>query len=266
MGHYQTKVSKPERRTMRNLFWMGALIPFIIVFLCPSRKPISSITIDNAIAMEDRPSSKPQVCNPPMVHCLAWSPNGESFAAGLGNGSIGLFVVENRKLVQTGVLGNDSDTDGHHSSVASVVYPQFSSTTANRVLCSAGSDGSILFWDLGSMFFTNWNDDDGESSTKTNNKMVDDITELFGPTLILRDEEKSRMKSNKNSSQLQDPPKILFGIPHGQKMNWVTPAGANTITTTTNDGHQPSSSSNNNNIIFVADTSSDITMYTIPLQ
>ena len=180
-------------------------------------------------------NSKPQVCNPPMVHCISWSPNGESFAAGLGDGSIGVFMIENRRLVQTGLLGVSDDGGGHDSSVVSVSYPSFSNATADRILCSAGTDGSLLFWDLGSLLYTGWDDDDDD-----NIRGIDDVTELFGRTLLIG-EDGGKQKSNNRVQQ----PKILFGLDHSRKMNWIA---------------------NDNNNIFVADTSSDITMYTIPLQ
>jgi hypothetical protein len=251
----------------------------ILLFFCPAvpqnnRKPISSVVIDNTISVDNnnnnnnnKTNSKPQVCNPPMVHCLTWSPNGESLAAGLGDGTIGMFAIENRSLVQTGLLGIGSSSSGnndvgHDSSVASVTYPCFSHGTADRILCSAGSDGSILFWDLGSVLCNGgWNDDDDDDDIETDKKTsADGITELFASSLLMGDDDK---KSGRRPKQY-DQPTILFGIPHERKMNWVTPATRTVVME--DDDIQSNENNHNNNNMFVADTSSDITMYTIPLQ
>mmetsp|Transcript_16026 Transcript_16026/g.29755 ORF Transcript_16026/g.29755 Transcript_16026/m.29755 type:complete len:259 (-) Transcript_16026:297-1073(-) len=214
---------------------------------CPNpKKPISSFTVDNK-AMEEDTNSKPQVCNPPMVYSLTWSPTGKSLAAGFGDGSIGIFSIENRNLVQTGLLSENV----HSSSVASVVYPSFSTSSAERVLCSAGSDGSILFWDLGSC--VTWNDDWGYNVESKDSK--DTIMELFANMQCSEGGTKAPSNladANRSQHDSLGQPQVLFQIPHGQKINWITQA-----TSATNQA--------DNNTIFVADTSAEITSYTIPL-
>jgi len=237
----------------------------------PISKPISTFTINQNINAEDK--SKPQVCNPPFVYSLAWSNDGKSLAAGLGDGTVGLFEINNRTLVQTQLLvgrsedgGDDTMHFAHESSVASVVFPSFSASTNDRILCSAGSDGSIVFWDLGKPNDELWNDDnDNKYATKSNNNNIGDsddvVAQLFPPRLLqgLRKDENDNdngiKKQNTSTANTSHKPSILFDISHGQKINWVTSAAPSSLGT---------ASSEYNDTIFVADTSPDITSYTIP--
>ena len=236
----------------------------------PVRKPISTFTINQNVNAEE--NSKPKVCNPPFVYSLAWSNDGKSLAAGLGDGTVGLFEINNRTLVQSQLLVGHIEDGGdgtmyyaHESSVASVVFPSFSASTNDRILCSAGSDGSIVFWDLGKPNDELWNDDnDNENATKANKNNIGDsddvVAQLFPPRLLqgLRNDDNDNgiNKQNTSTATSRHKPSIIFDIPHGQKINWVTSAA-------------PSSSlgiasSKYNDTIFVADTSPDITSYTIP--
>ena len=137
----------------------------------------------------------------------------------------------------------------HESSVASVVYPSFSGPTSDRILCSSGSDGAIVFWDLGKPNDEQWNYND-DSDTDSN----DSVAKLFPHTMLqeLRNDAFAESYNNTTSSGHQ--PRMLFDISHGQKINWVTPAVPSS----------GSASSTYNDTIFVADTSPDITSYTIP--
>ena len=150
----------------------------------------------------------------------------------------------NHQLVQTALLSEGA----HESSVVSVVYPNFfngSNGTSEKILCSAGSDASILFWDLGSSnnSLGEWGDK-AEIDHNNNNtdQCMDDVTTLFARSLCI--DPANRMQED--TPLFGQAPSVLFGIPHGQKMNWVTRA--------------------ERNFIFVADTSQDITCYTIPMR
>jgi len=198
------------------------------------RRPISTFTIQpnaGVDANSDGSTSRPQICNPPMVHSLAWSPSGRLLAAGLGDGTIPIFSIDNRTLVQTASL-----SDGHLSSVAFVLFPTFAQGN-ERLVISGGSDGSILGWDLGTNVFeladTNdpnelfdKDDDDFWQSTTTN--MVEDVT-----------------RQTNSLSLMTGKPKIVFQISHSSKINWMTTSG---------------------NSIFVADTTHSITEYQLPLD
>lgn len=232
--------------------WRTASVRFLPNYLFVScstfhRKPISSFTFESPSAIQSdgrtSSSSKPQVCNPPLVHSLAWSYSGQSLAAGLGNGSIGIFaVIENRRLVQTGLLQEGA----HDSSVVSVVYPNFSTNSAERIICSAGSDGSILFWDVGSMSTTfgwedeEWDEQGNDGSQKDSRGEQKAVADVFAKSLGIN-------KQQHDNGSLGGKPQKLFEIPHRQKLNWVTRA------------------STTSSSIFVADTSTSITCYTIPM-
>lgn len=223
------------------------------------KKPISTFMINQIANEEDK--SKPQVCNPPFIYSLGWSNDGKSLAAGLGDGTVGVFEINNRTLVQSQLLVGDECSDGtmhyaHESSVASVLYPSFSVPTIDRILCSAGSDGSIVFWDLGKPNDELWEVYVENTGTKNSSNDMDskDLVEhIFPPKLIqeLRNEGDGTYHSNTTATSHN--PRILFDISHGQKINWVTRAA-------------PSSNADTgyNDTIFVADTTSDITSYTIP--
>ena len=189
------------------------------------RRPISSFTITPP--QDPQESSKPQVCNPPYVYSLAWSPTGRLLAAGLGDGNCNVFSIQNRSLVQVGLL-----SPGHDASVASVLFPAFADHN-ERVLLSAGNDGAILCWDLGSNVLGEG--DDAAASSGDH---------IFADSILQSDMD---AVTNKMQDLRLDEPRVLFGLPHGLKPNWMV-------------------SQKSPATLFVADTSNDITAYAIPLR
>ena len=82
------------------------------------RRPTSTIHIKPAES-----ENTTQLCNPPYVHSLSWSPSGKLLAAGVGDGSCAILRAEGRRLVEVGRLG--SDEGGHRSAVAAVCFPGY---------------------------------------------------------------------------------------------------------------------------------------------
>jgi WD repeat-containing protein 53 len=179
-------------------------------------KPAHSLIIS-------RDDQDAQICNPPMVHSVAWSPSGRWIVAGLGDGTL---QVTDKSLTPICRL-----RDGHQGGVASVCFCEFTIggkvDVNDRIFASAGSDGNLFLWDLE-------RDLAGKSAI---NPLA-----ISGSTLNL----------DICSISLQSPPRLLFGIPHGSKVNWIA----------SSRGQDPVFPST----LFVADTTNDITAYTLPLR
>jgi len=194
------------------------------------RRPLSTCI------MERDDTGANQVCNPPMVHSLSWSPSGRLLAAGLGDGTCGIMQVDNRKLTQVARL-----REGHESSLVSVLFPNWRSTgeasnhvlAQDRLLATAGTDGSILCWDLGRTVAG-----DGAICPEG----------LFGESVVPLESSMQEVTLDGDSAA----PRILFGIPHEQKPNWMVTSGSS-------DPVLPAT-------FFVADTTNEITAYAIPMR
>lgn len=165
-----------------------------------------------------------------MVYSLSWSQSGNLLAAGLGDGSVSIMGIQNRSLVQTGHLPY-----AHDASVASVHFPSFCRGKSERVLFSGGSDGIVLCWDLGSNIVEN-----EAASPKS----------LFSPELLNGSKQNRDAATDQLVQQTKglslDNAEVLFGIGKGEKINWME-------------------SAKDPDTLFVADTSNDITAYTIPM-
>jgi len=217
------------------------------------RRPSSSFHIpaDSSDVIENNKRAQlNQVWNPPVVHSLSWSPSGRLLAAGLGDGSSILFKLERRQLLEAGRLKG-----GHDAAVASILFPQFGSlshlsshaTAEDRLLITAGNDGAIILWDLGTQIvqgrgavdpanmFVSHNNDKGRSGGDKN----------IGYDGIVEGVEKLLLSTKMNY-------KILFGITHGLKPNCV-------VNSVASEPCLPSS-------LFVADTSNNITIYSLPCR
>ena len=238
-----------------------------------------------------------QLCNPPYVQTLSWSASGRLLTAGCGDGSCIIFRAEGRRLVEIGRLGCDV-FEGHNGSVASVCFPNFgicehqggelyegipakvrkSGEVEDRLMVSAGNDGHIIFWDLGanmvgdnpldpalyldkclSTSTAKLNAEDEKISAEdeeTVKKILEGLNisptqDLSSPT---RDEEESKeeKKNVEDEDELSpSPPRVLFKIGHRYKTNWMTCNRAS-------DAILPNS-------LFVADTTRNISVYTLPL-
>lgn len=204
------------------------------------KRPSSTL----AIQRDDEEDGMNQICNPPFVNSLAWSPSGRLLLTGLGDGTAVVMEVDGRKLVEKCRLRG-----GHDAAVASVLFPQFGGVNSkhivaeDRLMVTGGNDGSIFLWDLGknlayqgvdpSTMFVDCMHSSSSGNVENNSVEVDDA-----------------MKALSLSTTNSHDPTILFGVQHGKKPNFIESSRASNVAF-------PSS-------LFVADTSNDITVYTFP--
>ena len=211
------------------------------------RRPTSTVQI------KPDAENSTQVCNPPYVHSLCWSPSGRILAGAVGDGSIAILGVEGRRLVEMGRL--TCDHGGHRSAVAAVCFPGFglsrghqvpskirkSGEAEDRLLVSAGNDGVLNWWDLGANMVGSGPLDPVQYLPPSGKE----VTDATRSTVQLIDDDFG------NEDLIPSPPRVLFQIQHGQKPNWITCSKAT-------DGALPNS-------LFVADTSPNISIYTLPV-
>jgi WD40 repeat protein len=219
------------------------------------KRPLSVLKIPNTDAGAN------QVCNPPMVHGLEWSPSGRLLAAACGDGSCCLLQADNRSLVLAARL------EAHGGALASVVFPEWTNSSIilnddaasrqtqhvaahDRLLLTAGNDGFILLWDLGSMLAGEGAKDPSSLLQLPSNDGTSGAPDASGSAVAAQMGDLSLGGDNNDGNDGQ--PRVLCSIPHGAKPNWM-------VSSRGRDPVFPSS-------IFVADTSNDITTYTIPLQ
>lgn len=196
------------------------------------RKPLSTQTIGSL------DTGAHQVCNPPMVNSLSWSPSGRLLAAALGDGSVSVFAMKNDRHL----LLMSRMVDAHSGAAACAVFPEWSpgihdlgSPTHDRLLATAGNDGAVVLWDLGA---------------ENGGNMAMDPTSFLS---ISEEDEIDKAAAALSNMQLEeDGPKTLFAWSHGAKPNWV-------VSSRGRDSVFPST-------LFVADTTNEITAYTVPLQ
>lgn len=217
------------------------------------RKPLYSYSVKTLADLEN----SSQLCNPPFVHSLSWSPSGRYLAAGLGDGSCLILSAEGRKLIEACILG--WSVGGHKASVAAVCFPCFglggnvskkaamNGTADDRLLISAGNDGNIFFWDLGRDIVGNDAADPAIYLSGNKINQVDSNVTSKLETLDLAESSDDIIPEDLLSS----PPKVLFQIPHQKKANWICAKAV--------DATSPCS-------LFVADTTNNISMYSLILS
>lgn len=204
-----------------------------------SRKPVSSHKIK-----PDQTGTRNQLCNPPMVNSISWSPSGRLLAAGLGDGSASVFAIENRSLVEVARL----QEHGHETPVASVIFPGFLPTSSehiasqDRLFVTLRNDAVVNLWDLGHSIGGDGalNPSSSVLGVLSANMDAQEGEELYGLSKAVED-----------LSVFGDQPRLLFGIPHLRKPNCMA----------SSRGRDPLFPST----LFVADTTNDITAYSIPL-
>jgi hypothetical protein len=166
--------------------------------------------------------------------------------------------VEGRQFIEEARLGMNEG--GHSSAVAAVCFPCFglnrstvsqkaliNGTVDDRLMISAGNDRNILFWDLGSGLVGL---DAADPSLYLSGASKDGASEKNDNNLGGIASEVDSIDLGIPYDLLPSPPKVLFQIPHDKKMNWLCCKTADSIL--------PCS-------LFVADTTTDISMYSLLL-
>jgi WD40 repeat protein len=216
-----------------------------IIFI--ERRPIYTVNIKP----HEETHNTTQLCNPPFVHSLSWSPSGRFLAAGLGDGSCLILSAEGRRLLEVARLG--WDLGGHKAPVAAVCFPCFGlapdvsrkgmihGTTDDRLMVSAGNDNSILFWDLGRDMVGN--DAADPAMYLTRRDETNDLVPKLNSVRVA-----SSSDDDIPYDLLPSPSRVLFQIPHNHKPNWICSKPADAIL--------PCS-------LFVADTTSCISLYSL---
>ncbi|KAF4037761.1 WD domain G-beta repeat [Phytophthora infestans] len=92
--------------------------------------------LGNSASADDAGSSTQQMFNPPLVHSLAFAPNGKSFAAGLGDASIAVVNFGSKQIVRR--------LKHHNAMVSQVLFPAFSPESR---LVSTANDAKVCVWD-----------------------------------------------------------------------------------------------------------------------
>jgi len=172
---------RSERRPCEVI--SGGLDSLLIHWDFSSGRPLHSHNL--AIA-----SSSPQVFNPPFVHSVDMSANGNVVAGGLGDNNILIYDLVNRS--PAALL-----EDGHSNSVSQARFAAFAPFTH---LVSGGNDKFILIWNIRQAL--------GEIQNKTKKKKCAN---------------RQKVKSNIEASK----PKQYFleqRINHGSKVNWLCTA------------------------------------------
>ena len=188
---------------------------------------LDSVDMNATTTSTDINNSSNQLCNPPMVHHLSFSPSGRLVAAALGDGSVALVRMDTRSFGSS-TTATTRLWDAHGGAVASVAFATWNATSTrvdanDRLLWTAGNDGAITVWDLG---------------TKLCGQHAPLEQQLFNLQL-------DEINTTNNEAR------AMFSVQHGVKPNWM-------VSSSSRDPIFPST-------VFVADTTNVITAYTIPL-
>jgi hypothetical protein len=226
-----------------------------------------------------------QIYNPPFVHSISWSATGSLLASGLGDSTCLIFRVtkpiipknnhqkENKKKDQIYIDPIIHCDQGHSSAVACVHFPFPSIPTPTTASCNssntamlheddrwvltAGNDGNILIWDLLQ---------DQKSTSVTTCAEINSFIPTNKNQKKCKGKQRLRRTSSNataNTSEIvpQTRKDIVtlsqpsLGILHNQKPNCITSSNF-AHTSNTNNCHCSTT-------IFVADTTNDISVYTI---
>jgi hypothetical protein len=170
-------------------------------------------------------------------------------AAGLGDGSVAMMLLQQSSPTTARLVVTSRLHDAHSGTVACCLFPEWKSTANNdnnhaisahdRLFCTAGNDGCVVLWDLGTMVA-------GEKATNPATVLQQQIPRCSSDTTATAEHHETMENLD------MDQPKTLFALRHEAKPNWM-------VSSRGRDPVLPSA-------LFVADTTPDITVYAIPLQ
>ncbi|TDH72121.1 hypothetical protein CCR75_001238 [Bremia lactucae] len=98
-------------------------------------------SIDLNADVDELCSTSQQIFNPPLVHSLAFAPNGRSFVAGLGDASVAVVNFSSRQIVRR--------LKRHAAMVSQVHFPAF---CPEDRLVSTANDAKVCIWNYQAAF------------------------------------------------------------------------------------------------------------------
>jgi len=152
----------------------------------------------------------------------------------------------------------NEDMEYYGSAIACTIFPNLrggKQKIEDRLFVTAGNNGKILIWDLGTSVVVGGENDCGvedpctlffppndnlqKQNETTETTTTEEITSTLSNTSIKNDDD-------------QQPPKVLFGISHPHKPNWMVCSSIYDV--------------DMSNTLFVCDTSCEISAYTLPCR
>lgn len=114
-----------------------------------------------------------QMFNPPLVHALAFAPNGKTLAAGLGDATVAVIDFASRRIVRR--------LRRHAAAVSQVHFPAF---RADDWLVTAGNDSKVCVWDYSGAMLRGDGDFDELQDGASNPDLVKEFQVVDKPNAI----------------------------------------------------------------------------------
>ena len=189
----------------------------------------SSITA----GQQQQEEQQQQLYNPPMIHTLTWMPSFPCFVAGCGDGSL---VIGNAQGVWL------SRVDAAHGGPVAACCP-FGKDPEWGSLASTGNDGRIVLWNMQSLLWSSRTSHNNNHNTKESSSSCRDW--LFGNVHEKNHDDMLHLNDAMETWSLKQEPETLLAWDHVgmNKPNDMVHSDESTL--------------------FLADTSPNITMYTI---
>jgi hypothetical protein len=189
-------------------------------------------------------------CNPPMVHALSYSPSGRYLAGGLGDGSWIWVHADSGQLISRW-------TDAHASPIACVGFLHSSSNTASatdpsyydRCLVTAGNDGYVVWWDVGCALLGDHANNDNTLDPRIYWNGASGTTATANSGNNNKHAKKATTKVQQGDDGL---PQTVGAVLHGRKPNAMVCHSSDASCAKVGPAK-----------VYLADTSNDITVYTL---